>query len=345
MSIDPLIPTPIAFAVLILSVAVLIACLAVKKLRNKSYILRAIMFVLVGLILIRPLIPNGTSVKEMNNLTLFFAADATGSMAASGTRDGKLRRYEQVRADIENVAKKFPGSRYAMVVEDNSIYTALPVTTNLDSIAAAALNIHPKDKLSSSGTSLPDLINYAGEKIQAYKKRNPDAVVILFVMSDGEDTVSSANSIVRSIKNNIAGGAVFGYGTTRGATVPYITYNYKRTNPDVSIGYKYLDYDDDNCVTESFGGCHVSRIDEDNLEEIAKTLGINYYNRNDGGNIPTAVINKIEDEIVYTAAETTESSIDTYWVIALAILVLLMIDFKDIFNRVLQEREVKNARA
>ncbi len=335
MRIDPLIPLPIVIVVLTGFVGLFIACIFFKKWRKKKNIMRTAIGVMMGLILLRPMLTGGINVKQMNNLNLFFVVDSTASMSAKDVENGNKKRYEQVREDIKEIAKKFSGSRYSVIVEDNSIFTAMPLSSNADMLDSALYSIKPRDYFYSHGTNLSDLITFANERITKYNRDNPERTSIIFLFSDGEDTNDESLSIIASINSAASGGAVFGYGTEEGATMEEERVSITSTPTNQSSETK-------RCIT-SGASCALSRIDEDKLNKIANSLKVGYYNRTDGGDIPSELINKISASITYEDDVAYAGTTDLYWIFSSIILILLIIDFRDILIRILKEREIKHA--
>ncbi len=335
MRVEPIVPLPIVVVILAACVGLLIACIFFKKWRRKKNFIRVSIGIMMGLILLRPMLTGGINVKQANNLNLFFVVDSTASMSAKDIGGGHKKRYEQVREDIKELAKNFGGSRYSIIVEDNSIFTAMPVSSNADMLESSIYGIKSRNYMYSAGTNLDELIEYANERIAKYNRSNPERTSILFFFSDGEDTNDRPLSSIVSIKSAASGGAVFGYGTTKGATMDENT----MTNSAIEGEEPQKE---EECIS-NFKGCVISKINEDNLKSIADTLKVDYYNRTSGGSIPKELIDEISESIVYEDDVAYAGATDLYWIFSSIILILLIVDFKDILVRVLKEREIKHA--
>ncbi len=335
MRIEPLIPLPFVVVILTGCVGLLVACIIFKKWRKKKNFIRIAIGIMMGLILLRPMLTGGINVKQTNNLNLFFVVDSTASMSAKDVGNGEMRRYEQVREDIKKIAKSFKGSRYSIIVEDNSIFTAMPLSSNADMLSSALYGIKPRSYYQSMGTNLDDLITFANERVAKYNRSNPERTSVMFFFSDGEDTNDRPLSTVASIKKAVSGGAVFGYGTEKGATMEENLVTYTPTIIDRPA-------ETQSCI-RNYNGCILSKINEKNLESIANTFKVKYYNRTDGGDIPAELINEINESIVYEDDVAYAGATDLYWIFSGIILILLIVDFRDILIRVLKEREIKHA--
>lgn len=332
MRIEPLIPLPFVVIILAACAGLLIACAVFKKWRKKKNFIRATIGILMGLVLLRPMLTNGINAKETNNLNLFFVVDVTASSSAKDIENGSKKRYEQMREDIEEIAKRFNGSRYSIIAEDNSVFTAMPLSSNLDMLNSAIYSVKPRDYHYSSGTNLDDLIAYANERIAKYNRANPDRTSIVFFFSDGEDTNDRPLASVASVKSAASGGAVFGYGTEKGASMEENVLSHSAIDTEQPQRVQ-------TCIKD-FDGCIISKINEDNLKSIAKIFDVEYYNRTDGGSIPKELVDEISESIVYEDDVAYAGATDLYWVFSSIIIILLIIDFKDILIRVLREREI-----
>ena len=81
-------------------------------------------------------------------------------------------------------------------------------------------------------------------------------------------------------------------------------------------------------------------INEDLLKKYAEALGISYRNRTND-----EIDKTLGDEVMRNAksesADAVESYTETYWIIALALIGLILWDFYVVFNKVLLERKAK----
>lgn len=347
MRIYPIIPIFFIAPLLIVAVALFVLCMVKKKLRVKKNMRRISMLVLMCIILLRPVFIGGRSQSEINNLNLYFVVDATYSMKAEDI--GGKARYVKVAKDIHEIVKAFPGSKYSVIVEDNAIYTAVPMSTSTDFISSVWYEelgdtnrdkslISPKKPDYSIGTDLNLLLNHTGEMVNRYKKKEPGRKNIIIFMSDGED-FGDGISRQETLRKNLDGGAVFGYGSENGTTIKDEGSYYGR------IMYKGTDssIETEPCNETGFGQCVITKINEDNLKKIASNLDINYYHR-ENGDVPSEVINGIKKLEEFTdTSEISDSFIDIYWVFSMILLGLLLWDFREVLDNVIREREFKHA--
>lgn len=349
MNIFPIIPTLVIVPLLAVVFIGLVVCIIRKKWRKRSNIRRCAILLLMLVALLRPAFPNGSAESNTTNLNLFFIVDASTSMNVRDVEDGKKFRFELVEEDIRTIANKFPGSRYSMILLDNIPQVVLPVTSNLDALLSSAPLTRPRTYSSYGGSNFTELLSFSNTKILDYDRKNSNRKNIFFFMSDGEDTVSKT-IVPAALRNRIAGGAVFGYGTSKGGIMSKKVVPTKEPNGDSKyeldsssiLGVTYVDiysYTGGDAYTDRKGRI-ISMLDEGNLKNIASKLGLQYYHRDNSG-IPDSLIAEISSNINYAIDSITDSYVDIYWIFAAIIVGLLLWEFSDCFNKILQEKERK----
>ena len=347
MRFFPLVPLFVLLPIAVVAAVLLIICLIRPKLRKRKNIRRTVMLVLMAIILARPAFMNGQAKSELNNLNFYFVVDATNSMSAEDV-EGK-GRYVKVAKDIYEITKAFPGSRYAVIVEDFKVYTAVPSTTSMEFLSSIWSEnekfdsgnslVAPKAITYSRGSDLETLLEKADDQIRTYAKRYPTRTNVVFFMSDGENTAGDTISNHATLKNTISGGAVFGYGTVEGDKIV-----------NNGRGLSQVEDSSKNCLLRAFEKtyktvdyCIVSSLDEDSLRKISNNLGLQYYHRENGG-IPKEVLDNINSLISYSSSdESAVAANDIYWIFSIILIGLLLWDFREVLDNVMREREFKHA--
>lgn len=314
MILKPVLPIYVLIFVGLVFIAFVVFMLTNKKQRSLS-IRRIAMLILMFVILLRPMVRGGTTVLQENSTNIFFAVDLTNSMTVNDCENDQ-RRYEKMRADIRKIAEAFPGARYAIFALDYEAHTALPLTDDVDALLNYADNMSVTDSDFSNGSDISKLIVYAMEHIDKYRELFPERKNILFVMSDGERTNNTDPNIKNTQLSALSTARVYGYGTTSGGYVK-----------EVSRG-----------EIENYSTNHISKIDENNLQKIATTLGGNYENWTNGG-FEESKITEIASELELRDSGVISSYRDTYWIFALMLAVLLLWELSDCLNKVLDERK------
>lgn len=352
MRFYPLVPLYVLVPFIAITIGLLILCVSRKKTRKKKNIRRIIMLGLVAIILARPVFLDGKARNESNNLNIYFVVDATNSMGVTDVEGSP--RYVKAAKDIYDITKALLGSRYSVIIQDTASYVAVPISTSTDFVSsiwneknadnpakAGKGLLTPKSIDRSKGTDFNSLLSLTYDKVHAYKKSFPARKNIVFFMSDGENTDGNTIDSLGMLRNDIDGGAVFGYGSVKGGLVlnnssdaksPYAKYDGKDMSVETTSDYGC---DGSNCI--------VSKINENILKSIADRLGVKYYHR-EKGDIPGAVIDTIREVAQYEDEDESSSTYrDIYWIFSMILIVLLLWDFREVLDNVMREKEFKHA--
>ena len=322
MKFFPIIPDIAVIAILLLLIGAAVFCGFNKNYRRISNFRRIAIAILVLFSLMRPTIVDVETERYINKLNVYFVVDNTGSMATKDMTGGKYR-YEQVRDDIIKYVDLFAGAKFSAFVCDYDIYQAVPLSGSTSAILGFAKNLKPKDNSISSWTNLEELLNASADRIEAYNKNNPDRASIVIIMSDGEESGSNEgflSEVPEKLLDNIVGGAVIGYG---------------RVDNNVKVAKI-----ENNEITKDYID-HVSKMDVENLNNIAAKLNLNYYDREATTNLFDNNARYLSQFSRYVQEGDINSRLELYWVLAIAILALLLWDFSDILNELFSERKVK----
>jgi Ca-activated chloride channel family protein len=132
---------------------------------------------------------------------------------------------------------------------------------------------------------------------------------VVFLLTDGEQTVQPAPRSFARLDPAVAGGAVLGYGTEDGARMRVYV------GRDQTATLYIHDYDS--------GADAISRIDEENLRRLAEQLGVTYVHRtepSDVGDIAKASARQAGS--VYTGERDTARRL--YWLPAFGVVALVL---------------------
>ena len=164
---------------------------------NRKGIITISIIILLFVINLRPIITN-----EETNLNILFVIDTTYSMNDSYKETTKIN---QVKKDTKKIINHFPNSNVSIITFDNSSNIVSPFTNNKVFIENSIDNIKPIDKTYANGSSLntpiPTLNKYLKDKSN----------VILFFLSDGENTQNEDYKEYHKIKKYISDGIIIGY--------------------------------------------------------------------------------------------------------------------------------------
>ena len=298
-----------------------IICVGLLFLKRKSlgaYIRQIIAVLLLFIINIRPMVPNESiSVEtEKLNIKVIFVVDNTISMLAEDY-NGSFRRLDGVADDVRHIVDSIDGADFTVISFNNNAAVSVPFTDNGSYVATMVSSLYPVRSIYAKGTSLNivhDTLAFVAKK--AHEK--DDGAVAVFFLSDGEITDDSQLQSFADIAGYISCGAVMGYGTTNGGEMYYVDPYYDE--PEHIMDYTQYPVEP-----------AISKIDENNLNSLAKDLGIDYVHMTSSDKIDP-VLEKVKKkaESDLSEKEIKEKQIwaskDIYYYFAMALMVLILWD-------------------
>ena len=303
MIINPIIPV----WVMLFFIPIFCVCLSHEK--NKR-IRQLIIILLIFLINLRVMVRDDNAEVISNDLDVLFVVDNTISMIAEDY-NGDNTRLSAVKEDIKHIVEELEGAKFSIVTFDNAPKILLPYTRDKDIIYESINIIQASTYVFARGTTLNTAIQGMETQLESSSKSENRARIVFF-FSDGEITVEDKVDTREfgALKDYISEGAVLGYGTGEGGHM------YVKTD---SFGsYQYVKYQ---------GKKAVSKIDENNLELVSDSLGIDYINMNKHSNIDKKLSN-IKDGVTYKFDVVDKSSYqDTYYFLMVPLLGLLVYEF------------------
>lgn len=299
--ISPIIPLWLLIIILVpLTVYVCI------KLRGIKLVIRLSMIILMFLICIRIQIPNGYSTMESSNLDLIFVVDNTISMQAVDGRN-KDRRIDNVKKDIEYIVDNLPLANYSLITFFYEGEIKIPLTYDKNSFMVAVRNLKEPSMFYARGSNITMFKNPLEQVLKSSTKRDARERVV-FIMSDGENNNEDKNYDLSDLSKYIDNGAVLGYGTTKGAPMEVQDYYYGNYNTVM----------DGNKVA-------ISKLDENNLKEIATDLGIDYIYMNDISKIDDK-LDKIDNYELSSEINKNSNYSDIYYYFAFILSLLFVVE-------------------
>ena len=278
---------------------------------------RIILIILLFIINMRIMIPNGKSNIYQNNLDIIFVIDSTISMSA---KDVKPSRLEQVKKDIDYIMNKTVGASYAVINFDNNSYIKMIMTKDTDGISAAVNSITVVDEFYAKGTKVTRFKDKLEELLKREEK-HPENKVIVYIFTDGENTSEKKEEDLRSLKQYIDGGAVLGYGTKNGTSIIIKDY----AGLEEELYYYDNHYNKVKAIT---------KIDEENMRKISNELGIEYINMSNNSKIDKNIRNVIKSKKITKKDEIKYSYNDTYYFLTPLIGVIFLIELYE-YRRVM----------
>lgn len=274
MIINPIIP--------IWLMAIICITLAICKRKGKfAYIRQIIMIILLFMINLRMMIPTDVEVSTKRiDANVFFVIDNTISMAANDCADGTTR-MDALKADCNNITGSLSGARFSLITFANISKLVFPLTESTSFVNSCIKGIGVTDELYARGSSMNICKDMLVELVKAAHEKNTGKVIVFFI-SDGEITNGDTLDSFKEAAKYIDGGAVLGYGTSKGGNMYIKDY----FSDDLVVIEDKSEYPYEKAV---------SKIDEENLKAIAKDMDIEYINMTAENTLDTVIDNIKKD--------------------------------------------------
>lgn len=216
----------------------------------------------------------------VSNVEVYLLVDRTGSMAAEDW-NGSAPRLNGVRQDLTAIREAFPQARFSVLALDSAAARELPLTSDLDAVAAWIGSLRQELTSKSTGSSLERALPLLSRTLAKAAEKQPGDVRVVYLLSDGEPTddgaaaqeAASAGLSWQLLEPLVDGGAVLGYGTSQGGKMREFD------GTDSSGAGSQAPYIKDGVTGED----GVSKIDESALQAAADGLGLRYVHRSAPG--------------------------------------------------------------
>ncbi len=293
-----------------LMVIICIGLLAIKRKGVIPYIRQILIVLLLFAINLRPqtLSDEVTVVRQKLNCYCIICIDDTLSMMAEDY-DGYNPRMDGVKADVKYITENLPGAKFCLIDFNNDVNLIAPFTDDTSYIKLAVDSIKPLADYHATGTNINVCKKLLGQMI-IDAARMGDGHIVVFMLTDGENTDKHQLESFADISDGIEGGAVMGYGTEEGGQMHY----YDELYDEIVLVEDKRNYPYKPAV---------SYIDEDNLQQLSSDLGIDYVHMDYSEKIDS-VLEDVMSKLDTEEEETTEygySDLYYYFVIPLAALV------------------------
>ena len=282
----------------------------------------------------------GSEAISVSNVEIYMVVDRTGSMAAEdyqgkgpdGVDQSASTRLDGVRADMRAIREAFPDSRFSIIALDNTAARELPLTHDTNAVDAWIGSFKQEVTGHSVGSSLEVALPVLGLTLAQARQSDPKDIRLVYIFSDGEATdngrgaqaADNAGISWQSLAGLVDGGAVLGYGSTEGGKM-------RSYDGSPSTGeHTQSDY-----ITDGQGGQPgVSKIDADELQKVAKDLGLPYFHRTGGsGDDPTSKFTNLDIEAVTSDGRAkTNARVYLTWPLGLIAFGLLLWEILDLMR-------------
>lgn len=296
-----------------------------KKITNKTNIISATIKILIVVLLfvinLRFMVPNGEAMAMSSDLSILFVIDTSVSMRALDY-EGNKERIQGVMNDCCYIVNELSSCRFSIITFGNEAKKIIPFTYDTDMVQAELQAIQTENDEYAAGSSMNVVKDMLDKTIKKEKEsKNGIGEVIVFFVTDGEITKEGEKlESFAHIKQNISNGAVLGYGTTSGGKM---LRSYYKNDPNNE--FAYVSYANEQTGFNMVEG--VSKIDENNLKQIANDLGLDYIKMNKQSNL-NYKISDIKKQISKSLTEEQKITTykDTYYYIAIPLVILFIAD-------------------
>ena len=321
MFLNPIIPVWIMLVISIVLIAVIMVVLfrQKRKLIEKLFRIGRLIAIVILLFVInlRPMLSTkGDEEVIMNNLNVLFVVDNTISMMAEDY-NGNTPRMNAVKKDMSYIIDELSGANFGVISFDNNSKILCPFTADTETVEDVISILNSVNSIYAKGTSLNFPIGDMHELLESASKKENKKTICFFI-SDGEITDDSKLDSFKPIAKYLNGGAVLGYGTEEGGKM--------LSSQDSDFKYYIYDYDTH--------GDALSKIDEGNLQKIAKDLEIDYVRMDKQSRIDK-VLTPIKKLIVKeSGVSKKKNGKDIYYYFVIPLVMLLMWELFDFKRRV-----------
>lgn len=186
---------------------------------------RCVMCVLVAVLALTPSIATTTTSRAVSTTDVVIAADVTGSMGVADATYGdrtQISRLDAAKAAIDDITAAYAHSSFAAVSFGASGTQDVPLTPDARAIDnwADSLRVEPTD--TSAGSSPDAAIDTLLLTLKSVRDAHPDDTIVLYLITDGEQTTPKARRTFSSLRRYINDACVIGVGSTAGGRVPQV---------------------------------------------------------------------------------------------------------------------------
>jgi Ca-activated chloride channel family protein len=264
------------------------------------------------LVLLHPGFGSARVTTRATDLQVLVAVDRTRSMAALD-HDGRHPRIDGVRQDLRSLADALPGARFALMTFGFDARLELPFTTDTNAFLTELDTLELERPTAGTGSSLDrpkqDLI----EVLSHAQTQYPDRRTVLVVVSDGENTSQVPPTSMADVAPYVQGGAVLGYGTTRGGPMP--------NAQDLSASDGFV-------IDPKTHRTAISHEDPQALRTLAQQLGVPFVQRDRAGGM-AAIAHDFGSGTVEAPGPSGTRAHDLTWLFALLLLGLVLLELRE----------------
>ncbi|MCI1983252.1 MAG: VWA domain-containing protein [Bifidobacteriaceae bacterium] len=289
---------------------------------------RGALTALICIAIIGPSVVTTTTSQAVNRTDVFFAVDVTGSMAVSDAQYGSsatTTRLDAAKKAVSDIVSLYSGASYAGVSFGTGASLDVPLTPDAHAISTWATNLAAEPTGVSSGSSLDAPLDTLLRTMQQTHEEHPDDTIVMYFISDGEETSTSTRRTFSSLRAFVQGGGAVGTGSVAGGKVPLIEASTKSTASNSGAGSSAQTQ---QWVTDpDTKKPAVSKLDPDNLKDIADEMSTSYLHV-DATHTARALKATVSRQYSMLSTNKVRTHITSFvWPLGIAIFALVLWEF------------------
>ncbi|WP_018143070.1 vWA domain-containing protein [Alloscardovia criceti] len=267
--------------------------------------------VLLCIILLGPSTLARSTTRAVNATDVFVAVDVTGSMAVEDANYGSsdtVTRIKAARDAVYDITEKYPDAQFSAISFGATAAVTLPLTPDAHAMESWADGLTTEPTNVSSGSSLDTPLNTLTTALKAAQDAHPNDTIVLYVITDGEQTSGEAAKSFSVLRPYISDAVVIGVGSEEGGKIPYTSTGVSASSTAETSDAQSWVQDPD---TQTDG---ISQMNESNLKKIADQLSGQYVHVDATKTVANAVtVDASKDYRMTTTWRTISRDVSLIW--------------------------------
>ncbi|MBW3091566.1 VWA domain-containing protein [Bifidobacterium sp. 82T10] len=233
---------------------------------------RVLLCVTLAVMTLTPSVVSTTSSRAVNATDVVIAVDVTGSMAVQDAQYGSsqtVSRIDTARQAVKDITSLYPDASFMGVRFGASGSLDVPLTPDERAIGNWADTLAVEATSVSSGSSLDAPLDTLLLDLKSVREAHPDDAIILYVISDGEQTGTKPRRSFSTLRKYLSDGFAIGVGSTQGGKIPVIRDGTSSSSSSQSQNEAWV-------TDPDTGKPGISKLDEKNLSDIADEISGTY---------------------------------------------------------------------
>ena len=188
-----------------------------------SCVRRTLICLLTAVAVLTPSTVAETTSKAVNATDIVIAIDTTSSMAVKDATYGDattISRLDAAKDAVHDLTKAYPAASFSAMSFGASASRDVPLTPDTLAIDNWADTLSVEPTTTSSGSSLDTPLDKLLLTLKDIRQRHQDDTIVLFLISDGEQTSTTTRRTYSSLRRYLDDALVLGAGSTTGGQIP-----------------------------------------------------------------------------------------------------------------------------